>query len=142
MQNYLLTETYVKMIKERQNEVIKENINNTEKMIRFIMPVTIDYHITQDDIELKYPYEMYVEDIQKGTLERIILKTLVNIIEQLAYDKIKGITASLPSIDIQFKKSPTIKDAQFYRFSLDNFLENYKNRYNEEQNQNISKELS
>lgn len=125
-----------------QNQVLSENVEKQNRFLRFVLPATIDFTITQLDIEKFYSYDVYKKDIQAGLTEKEIHKKLENMIEDVALVKIHEIDQKVSDTDIQLQKVPTIHNAQFYRFSFGMMLKDYREFYDDQMQEEINQSLT
>ena len=114
---------------DRLSEPIKESIDNKDKIVRFVVPATIDMSVNKDEILSAYSYSEYVADIQAGVKPKEIIDKLGVIVENLAKQKIIQAGIAATNMDIETDNPPSIQKAQFYRFSFEMFLEEYNTIY-------------
>lgn len=129
-----ITEQYLNMKRAEFHHIvpITEAIGNEQRLIRFVLPATIDLTINQNDVEEIYTYDHYVNDIQKHiTTEQILIK-LNNIVEELVITKVREMNNNVNG-ELTLDSIPTIKNAQMYRFTFESLIDKYEELYNEEQ---------
>ena len=142
-----LTNIYVSMLLSEHpqhvesTEFITEQIEKGNRFIRFVLPVTIDFIITQGDFEEVYTYENYKTDVESGVSEKEIIHKLESFIEDLALKRFYQINNDLENVEIKLQKTPNSKNAQFYRFTFEALINDYKDQYNMEQKRLIDTEL-
>jgi hypothetical protein len=137
-------ETIFQNLKNSGNEdgIITESVDKGNRFLRFVLPATIDFTLSQTDIEQAYPYAEYKKDVANGLTEKQIISKLENMVEALATRKINQINSAVSDTDIELQTIPTINNAQLYRFSFGMVVSEYKEIYNEEQQNLINSELS
>lgn len=122
-------------------KVTQINEQLDDQSIRFVLPATIVFTLNQDDIEIDYTYEDYVNDIQTGEKESSIIKFLSKNAEHLAAIKFNKMNQTLQDFNIVLDELPNIKKAELNNFSFEKMLAKYKAIYkNDERNRNYYKD--
>lgn len=142
-----LAEEYLRMKKnlfeaEKKLEMVQEAIDNSQRLVRFILPARVDMSFNQDDIETVYSYRDYANDIDKGVAEKQIILKLHDLVEDMARDRVTEVNAKSDFFDVRLTDTPNIKEAQMYRFSFEDLIDEYKELYDEEQQNKITQELA